>query len=431
MVNEVKTILQIACLGALLIVLVITGVTLYRFNIVLEDFRQSLVYQVAGSVGYSGLESPDSDAMQEKVEELMPTAVGDSDSQPRSVVEDLGRIAELELSSIGNGTAETEPDEAISGDESQAIPNESEVVTPAVEIDTGNICNRTPEIQQRLIEMLQITSCRDITGEELVRVRNLELGRMPLKVGDLDGFINLTSLTLLAEDAPVGLFDDLVNLKTLELGIEKPPSPGLFQNLTSLEQMELFIEAEDDDRDIALPGVFEGLTALIYLELAVSDRSNNYAVPLRQGSLIGMPNLQALVVSNASRVESGTLHDLPDLRSANLRAIGLPEHLSRPSLPSDLFAGNPDLEIIGFSGFGEVSRLDFNSLDVICRMQRNMDLRYGVGFAAVVQDEVVEVIDYDWDDENLACTLRVAPFGTEDWDEVKINVPPLPEYRRS
>lgn len=83
------------------------------------------------------------------------------------------------------------------------------------------------------------------------------------------------------------------------------------------------------------------------------------------------------------------------------------------------------------SGFREVSRLDFNSLDVICRMQRNMDLRYGIDFAVVVQGEVVEVVDYDWDDDALSCTLRVAPYGTEDWDEVKVNVPPLPEHRRS
>lgn len=418
--TEVKTVLQVACLGALLIVLIIAGVTLYRFNIVLEDFRSSFIFQAASSFGYSSLESLVSNNVQEEIQDSSPLEEG---SQPVDAIQDNMGLDDLEIPGIDDSGAEQDPEEYEPVEESEATPQ-------VVEVDTGNICNRTPEIQQRLIEMLQITSCREITGEELVRVRHLELGRMPLKVGDLDGFISLTSLTLLAEEAPVGLFDELVSLEYLELGLEAPPSPGLFRNLATLQQMELFVGAQDDAEDLALQGVFEGLNALMHLELEVSARSEDYSIPLVQGSLTGMPNLQTLEISNVSRVEAGVLDGLPALRSANLRAINLPDHLSKPSLPPDVFAGNPDLERVGFSGFRDVPRLDFNSLNVICRMQSNMDLRYGVGFEAVVQQEVVEVVDYDWDDDNLACTLRVAPVGTENWQEVRVNVQALPESRR-
>ena len=431
MTTEIKTILQILCLAALLIVLGITGVTLYRFNMALDDFRGSSVFQAIDSVENSSLESLAADTVQDEIQDFPLLEEETEDGQLGETNQKHVGADNLDIQGVEFGEDEQEPEENRAGKEPEDIPENSGVASPTVEVESQNICNRTPEIQQRLIEMLKITSCRDITSEGLVRVRDLELGRMPLKIGDLDGFINLTTLTLFAEDAPVGLFDDLTNLQNLELVIEKPPSPGLFQTLAKLQQMTLYIEAQDDAQDLALQGVFDGLTALIDLHFEMSDQSDGHNVPLMQGSLVGMPNLQTLEVSNISRVESGTLHDLPALRSVNLRALSLPDHLSKPSLPSDVFAGNPDMERISLSGFREVSRLDFNSLDVICRMQRNMDLRYGVDFAVAVQGDVVEVIDYDWDYEELRCTLRVAPFGTENWDEVKITVRPLPEPRRN
>ena len=178
-------------------------------------------------------------------------------------------------------------------------------------------------------------------------------------------------------------------------------------------------------------GLFEGLNTLEILEMNFSDGSDDFAVLLSQGSLAGMPKLQHLAVSSVNRVESGIFSDLPDLRSVDLRAVSLPDHLSKPSLPSDLFVESPDLGSISLQGFRETSRLEFNSFDVICRMQRNMDLMYGVDFAAIVKGNTVEIIDYDWDDETIECTLRVAPEGTENWEEEKVSVSPLPKSRRS
>ena len=315
----------------------------------------------------------------------------------------------------------------VTGNQSH-IPEAEETLQ---EVDTRNICSRTPEIQQLLIEMLDITRCRDITSEELLRVRSLELDRIPLKVGDLDGFKNLTSLTLLTREVSEGLFDDLESLEHMELVLETPPSTGLFKSLSALRQLELRIEAQADVVALPLKGMFEGLSKLETLDLGVRNSASNYAVALLNGSLTGMPKLQQLKISNVSRVESDTFSELPALRTVILEAINLPDHLTKPSVPPDVFVGNPDLGSVYLSGFQEISRLEFNSLSVVCRMQSNMDLRYGVEFDVVVEDKVVEVVDYDWDEEILECTLRVAPEGSESWQEVKVDVPPLPSPRRN
>ena len=430
-VDNVKTVLQIACLAALLVVLVIAGVSFFRFVNLLDDLRESPFLQPLSSSGLEGVKSVVDDSeildvldsseaqVQEKAEELVKE------------VEDFGQIDRVDVPGLGIADQEGNLKDEDTLEEPRSEDDASLPAPTEVDVYNENICGRTPEIQQLLIEMLHITKCRDITGEELLRVRELELREMPLEVGDLDGFINLKRLTLVTRDAPVGLFDDLANLEHLGLGLEIPPSPGLFSALATLKEMELGVRAEIADDEIELRGLFEGLDTLEKLEMNFSDGSDGFAVPLVQGSLSGVPKLQNLAVSSVNRVESGIFSDLPELRFVEIQAISLPDHLSKPSIPSDLFVESPDLGGISFQGFRETSRLEFNSLDVICRMQRNMDLMYGVDFAAIVKGETVEIIDYGWDDETLECTLRVAPEGTEHWEEKKVSVSPLPRSRRS
>lgn len=426
MVNEVKTVLQIACMAAFLIVLVIAGIVLYRFYDVLGDFRESPIFQPVGSDDLEKLESLVTESVTEQIQSLSPFEGENGAAESVSSLEGLGEIDGLKIPGANEESLEDSP---VEGTEAQS--DEKGLGETAAEVSEANICLRTPEIQQLLIEMLEIKSCRDITGEELVRIRELELQGIPVKVGDLDGFINLTTLTLVTDEASVGLFDDLASLEYLGLGLKVPPSEGLFHNLASLKELGLFIEAEDDSKELILEGVFDGLAALEHFELGFDDGSYRYAVPLVQGSLTGMPNLQHLEISNVSRLESGTLRTLPALRSVVLQATDLPEHLSKPSLPSDIFVENPNLGSISVSGFRDASRLEFNSHKVVCRMHRNMDMMYGVDFATVVEGKAVEVIDYDWDGNSLDCTLRVAPEGTDNWKEVKVSVPPLPQSRRS
>jgi len=329
-INDTKTILQVSCLAVLLIVLILAGLTLYRFNIALEDFRESFIFQPAGSIGSLSVESLAPEMILEKVEDLPSLPGVNAGDQPGDVLESFDEVERPKIPGFSVDSEDSEPDEVNSIQESELLPEESSASTPEVKVDSGNICNRTPEIQEILIDMLEIKSCRDITGEELVRVRQLNLREIPLKVGDLDGFINLTDLTVQTDEAALGLLDDLVNLKRLGMAVKIPPSLGLFQKLASLQELSLVVEVRKDAESLSLEGVFEGLDDLEHLELETRAGSDGLSVTLSTGSLVGMPKLQQLQVSNVNRIESGVFSDLPALRAASLQAIDLPDHLSKP-----------------------------------------------------------------------------------------------------
>ena len=449
MANEIKTILQVVCLALLLGVLILAGVTIYRFNTTLDDFRKSFIFQPVASPGLSTLESLVPDSVMEEVQDVSPLQVGKEIGRPGSTAEELTKVDNLELPDIDVDGEKMEPVEDAASEQSEDSNDESNVTSTLADVDTGNICTRTPEIQQLLIQQLQINSCREITGEELLRVRELSTSTpegIPPKIGDLDGLINLTTLTFSSDEAPVGLFDDLVSLESLRLQLKTPPAPGLFENLGRLQEMNLSVNDRDDaqnydtqynSEDLDLQGVFEGLTALEGLELVVN--SDDYSVSLMSGSLTGMPNLQELKIYDLGRVEAGAFGDLPVLRSVYLQAYYLPDHLPKPPLAVDVFADNPDLAYVEVSGFGEVPRLGFNSLNVVCRIEGNIVpyYYYDRDFTAVVDGKLVKRESRDGSsNDGWECQLRAVPVNTKNWDietwaEVQVTVPPLPDTRRN
>ena len=227
--DNVKTVLQIACLAALLVVLVIAGVFFFRGLNILDDLRNSPLLQPLNSSELEEVISVPDDSR-------ILDVVDSSDAQVQEGAEELGKededsgqigkvaVPDLSIDDIERNLKDKDVLEEPRSEDDVSLPASTEV-----DVKNENICGRTPEIQQLLIEMLHITKCRDITGEELLRVRELELSGMPLEVGDLDGFTNLKRLALITREAPVGLFDHLVNLEYLNLGLETHPSPGLFK----------------------------------------------------------------------------------------------------------------------------------------------------------------------------------------------------------
>ena len=90
------------------------------------------------------------------------------------------------------------------------------------EISGSGICGRTPEIQEKLIEMLKIRSCQVINAAELYRVREFSASAQSFKPGDFDDLPNLLSLS-------IWLGQEKAN--TLE--------PGIFQDLHSLHSLKI------------------------------------------------------------------------------------------------------------------------------------------------------------------------------------------------
>ena len=117
----------------------------------------------------------------------------------------------------------------------------------------NNICWRTPEVQDRIIQDLSIPSCQIINESELFRIRNLRLETPSVKPGDFDHMPNLQGLRIhrLRELPPDETFTGLPNLQELVIEItpdgwqkdKKPDSltitPGTFTGLEGLERLDI------------------------------------------------------------------------------------------------------------------------------------------------------------------------------------------------
>ena len=109
----------------------------------------------------------------------------------------------------------------------------------------ADICDRTPEVRDKIVEQLQASDCAGVSDADLASIKNLDLsgsGIAALKPGDFAGLSTLRELRLHQ--------NELTSLPD-----------GLFGGLTSLR--ELFIQ---NNRLDSLPsGIFDGLTNLIAL----------------------------------------------------------------------------------------------------------------------------------------------------------------------
>ena len=116
----------------------------------------------------------------------------------------------------------------------------------------NNICWRTPEVQDQIIQNLGIPSCQLINESELFRIRNLGLETPTVKPGDFDHLPNLQGLRIhkLRELPPEETFTGLPNLQELVIRInqdgwegKKPNSltisEGTFTGLENLERLNI------------------------------------------------------------------------------------------------------------------------------------------------------------------------------------------------
>lgn len=203
--------------------------------------------------------------------------------------------------------------------------------TVVVLIEEG-VCDRTPRIQDEILQVAGFSHCLEPSGEDLAAITNLELcnrGEWPpctrqdavvpgLRQGDFQGLSQLERLTLagvgLAE-LPEGVFSELGGLHTLWLANNRLGvlPERLFSGLSGLRSLSVA-----GNRLTELPpGVFSGLTNLGWLEL-----SRNPIEELPAGVFSGLANLSGLVIVNSelSRLPTGMFVGLSKLNSLDLRA---------------------------------------------------------------------------------------------------------------
>ena len=236
-------------------------------------------------------------------------------------------------------------------------------VLPAVasQAQTVDICDRTPQVRDALLEAVDADDCAAVDSERLAGVETLDISSKQvttLRAGDFDGltglhklwlyanrltalpdgvFDGLTSLRMLELSGnrltalPAGVFDGLGSLQSLYLSVATLPA-GAFDGLASLRTLELY------DIQLTLPaGVFDGLTRLRTLGLY-----ENQLKALPAGVFDGLTSLQSLGLSRnpLTTLPAGLFNGLTSLQSLYLHENQL------KALPSGVFDGLASLQLL-------------------------------------------------------------------------------------
>ena len=269
----------------------------------------------------------------------------------------------------------------------------------ASQAQTVDICDRTQQVRDALLEALDADDCAAVDSESLAGVETLDLRSKrltALRAGDFDdltslehlhlddnemttlpdgvfhGLTSLEELSLsdnLLTTLPDSVFDGLTSLRSLNLHINEMTTlpDGAFDGLTSLEHLHLY-----NNRLTALPeGVFDGLTRLKHLDL-----SSNRLTALPDGAFDGLTSLESLWLGGnlLTALPEGVFDGLTSLEHLYLysnRLTALPEgvfdgltSLERLHLYVNLLTALPEGVFDGLTRLEQL-RLDSNRLTAL------------------------------------------------------------------
>jgi len=198
--------------------------------------------------------------------------------------------------------------------------------------------------------------------DNLVNLKNLDLSRcknISLHKGIFDKLVNLKILDLSKNNLvslPEGIFDNLVKLEALFLSKNNLVSlpEGIFDNLMKLEALYI-----NNNKIVSFSNnLFRNLVNLRELYI-----SNNYFRSLPKGIFDKLENLERLYIpyNNLVSLPHNTFHKLVNLKELSLNNNEL------VSLPNEIFGNNTKLIYIGFS---------YNTLTAIPFINHLIELKY-------------------------------------------------------
>ena len=214
------------------------------------------------------------------------------------------------------------------------------LTAPATATAQG-VCDRTPQVRDRLVEAAGVSSCEDVTPEHLGAVTLLDLsesGIGTLQAHDFRDLGRLQRLRLYGNSLttlPPSLFHGLARLERLALNSNqlRELPPGLFRGLGSLERLWLY----GNQLETLPDGIFSGLAELTYLTLAENSLTN-----LPAGLFTGLSKLESLSLlrNSLSSLPDGVFRDL-----SSLNGLWLQEN-SLTTLHEDVFRGSVSLRTL-------------------------------------------------------------------------------------
>ena len=266
----------------------------------------------------------------------------------------------------------------------------------ASKAQTVDICDRTAQVRDALLEALEADDCAAVDSEGLASVETLDLQSKQLtalQAGDFDSLTGLHTLSLEENQLtalPDGVFDGLTRLHTLSLWRNQLTAlpDGVFDSLTSLHTLSLretslttlphgVFDSLTSLQDLSLgynqltmlpDGVFDGLTNLLYLFL-----DSNQLTALSDGVFDSLTNLRGLLLdgNQLTTLPDGVFDRLTDLIDLGLghNPLTLPDGVFDAltnlqllllhgneqlwiltTLPDGVFDGLTSLEILVLSG---------------------------------------------------------------------------------
>ena len=250
----------------------------------------------------------------------------------------------------------------------------------------NNICWRTPEVQNQIIQDLGIPSCQLINESELFRVRDLGLKTRIVKPGDFDHMPNLQALRIheLRELPPEETFTGLPSLRHLVIKIN---SDG-------------WQEDEKPDSLNITPGIFTGLEELEFLDI-----QSPFALTLEGHPLSDLEQIKYIRLAGLKEISSTHLAGLNQLKHISVVATqNRDQDQARPVIPRDLISQLPALEQLKIQGFEWPASLEVNSLETICRMR---DIAGIPDTVLTVDGKIVQYMESNRRDGRKICTFKV------------------------
>ena len=149
MINEIKALLQIACLTAAIVVIVIAGIAFFQLYEVLGDFRESYIFQPVGPAVTEAIEPIVNEIDEELVEELIPLLPENTMRSPAVDSQDIEDNIGLGIPENTNERQDKETAQGYSVEEPETQSHMSDGGVTIQEVNSENICGRTPRASYR------------------------------------------------------------------------------------------------------------------------------------------------------------------------------------------------------------------------------------------------------------------------------------------